>query len=480
MLSFWSGTHTGGTVNGQYANWSTSEPNDYQNGVPGEDCAQFYITSGKWNDYPCTGTTLNYYVVEYGTSGGLVSIPTDSLTVTVASDITPPTITNISSDKTDGYYKVGEVVDIDVTFSEVVTSTGDVTVTLETGTTDRTCTFTMTSGTTGTCNYTVQEGDTSPDLTVATISGTIKDAALNTMVVFEPVTNLAANKAIVIDTTAPAVPVVTTPSTNDDIIGIRSTASGTCETGATVSIASAHLTTNPTTATCTGGAFSVALTWLNSANNVSQTLTFSQTDLAGNVSGNVQVTADPARTSGGGGGSPTTHEGCRDPKALNYDAESISNPALCLRPTPTPSPATTEESISPENKTTPVAEVQTTHTDKALSLNSAETSILDSEAVRYVCDKNVFLTRPIKFGAKNNPEDVAMLEVFLNTYENANLPVDGVYSREDYKAVIKWQEKYREDVLKPWGLKKGTGYVYIKSLAKIKEIEDRACMEAHV
>lgn len=124
---------------------------------------------------------------------------------TYGGDTTPPTITNVTSDKTNGSYKAGEVIDIDVIFSEAVTSTGNVTVTLETGDTDRTCTFTVSGATTGTCNYTVQAGDTSGDLTVKTIAGTIKDAAENEMVDFAPATNLAANKAIIIDTTAPTI-----------------------------------------------------------------------------------------------------------------------------------------------------------------------------------------------------------------------------------------------------------------------------------
>jgi len=80
-----------------------------------------------------------------------------------------------------------------------------VTVTLETGATDRTCTFTITSATTGTCNYTVQAGDTSPDLTVVSIVGVIRDGATNTMVDFVPAVNLAANKAIIVDTTPPII-----------------------------------------------------------------------------------------------------------------------------------------------------------------------------------------------------------------------------------------------------------------------------------
>ncbi len=106
-------------------------------------------------------------------------------------DNVPPTILSVNSDKPNGSYTVGEVIDIDVTFSEAVTSTGNVTVTLETGVTDRTCTFTVTSATTGTCNYTVQLGDATSNLNVSSISGTIQDADLNTLVNFVPATNLS-------------------------------------------------------------------------------------------------------------------------------------------------------------------------------------------------------------------------------------------------------------------------------------------------
>lgn len=150
------------------------------------------------------GIGLGYVNVSTDDAGTGIGI--DNVVVqTATSDSTAPTITNVSSDKINGSYTVGEVIDIDVTFSEIVTSTENVTVTLETGDTDRTCTFTVTSGTTGTCNYTVQAGDTSSDLTVSSISGTIADAASNAMSSFAPATNLATNKALVIDTTNPTV-----------------------------------------------------------------------------------------------------------------------------------------------------------------------------------------------------------------------------------------------------------------------------------
>jgi hypothetical protein len=149
-------------------------------------------------------------------ANGVVSVPTTdqrgvarSGTTDVGayefSDATPPTITSVSSDKSNGTYGAGTIVDIDITFSEAVTSTGSVTVTLETGTVDQTCTFTVSSSSTGTCNYTVQAGDASADLNVNSISGTIADSASNAMSNFVPTTNLSSNKALVIDTTAPTI-----------------------------------------------------------------------------------------------------------------------------------------------------------------------------------------------------------------------------------------------------------------------------------
>ncbi|MBI4407896.1 MAG: M4 family metallopeptidase [Candidatus Kerfeldbacteria bacterium] len=115
-----------------------------------------------------------------------------------------PTITSVTSDTANGYYKLGSVIDIDVTFSEAVS--GDVTVTLETGQTDRSCSFTAAAETTGTCDYTVRAADTSSDLTVNSITGTITDSSGDAVTATTPTTNLAANHAIVIDTTKPLVP----------------------------------------------------------------------------------------------------------------------------------------------------------------------------------------------------------------------------------------------------------------------------------
>lgn len=89
--TFWTGLSNG--VASGYENWSLNEPNDQD----GEDCSEFYADGSGWNDLPCDWGGIDSYVVEYGTTllgGGPVS-DSDSLTVTVSADSTPPVQSDI-------------------------------------------------------------------------------------------------------------------------------------------------------------------------------------------------------------------------------------------------------------------------------------------------------------------------------------------------------------------------------------------------
>lgn len=72
----------------------------------------------------------------------------------------------------------------------------------------------------------------------------------------------------------------------------------------------------------------------------------------------------------------------------------------------------------------------------------------------------------IKFGAKNDKDDVMRLQTFLNEYLGLKLKVDGLYTASTYNAVKKFQAGAKDQILTPWipfGLKddsRGTGYVY--------------------
>ena len=134
---------------------------------------------------------------------------------TASTSATPTrTVTGVTSSTANGSYRAGNIVSIQVSFSGAVTVVGTPQLTIETGSMDRTVSYSSGSGTNAlTFSYTVQAGDTSSDLdyvgssALALNSGTIKDAAGNDVVLTlaspAAASSLAANKAIVIDTTAP-------------------------------------------------------------------------------------------------------------------------------------------------------------------------------------------------------------------------------------------------------------------------------------
>jgi hypothetical protein len=93
------------------------------------------------------------------------------------------------------------------------------------------------------------------------------------------------------------------------------------------------------------------------------------------------------------------------------------------------------------------------------------------------CSAKIYPTKSIKFGAHNDPVQVTLLEKYLNMYEKADLPVDGIYSTKDKAAVILWQQKYSDEILTPWNLAKGTGYIYKTSLNKFKKIFLSQCQK---
>ncbi len=137
-------------------------------------------------------------------------------TSNVRVDSTAPTVSSVTASTSNGTYKIGDVISVQVSFSETVTVTGTPQLTLETGTTDRTINYASGSGTSSlTFNYTIQSGDTSSDLdyvatnSLALNSGTIRDAATNnaTLTLASPgaANSLGANKALVVDGVVPSV-----------------------------------------------------------------------------------------------------------------------------------------------------------------------------------------------------------------------------------------------------------------------------------
>ncbi|MBC7531596.1 MAG: SUMF1/EgtB/PvdO family nonheme iron enzyme, partial [Oligoflexus sp.] len=142
-------------------------------------------------------------------------------------DNSVPTVTNVSSTATDGYFKQGAVIPITVRFSEnVFVANGvDLRLKLETGIPDTDALYSSGSGTnTLTFNYTIAATDTSADLDLFSTTalslgatGAIQDAGTNNANLTVPspgVNSIAGQKALVIDTTLPTAPsAVTLPNT---------------------------------------------------------------------------------------------------------------------------------------------------------------------------------------------------------------------------------------------------------------------------
>lgn len=151
------------------------------------------------------------------TDGTLTSAPSHSYTLVLsAADLTPPTVTHITADATNGTYGSGAVIDIQVTFSTAVVVVGTPQLTLETGASDAVVNYFSGSGSnTLVFRYTVAAGQNSADLDYASSTalalndGTIKDAANNNATLTLPTPgatgSLGATKDLIIDTTSPAV-----------------------------------------------------------------------------------------------------------------------------------------------------------------------------------------------------------------------------------------------------------------------------------
>jgi len=148
-------------------------------------------------------TVTNLNSVIHSTSSPTWTIPT-------------PSVSGVDSSTPNGSYKAGSVIGIQVNFTTAVNVTGTPQLILRIGATDRNVNYASGSGTTAlTFSYTVQAGDTSADLDYASTSaltlngGTIRNSSAVNAILTLPspaaIGSLAANKAIVIDTTVPTV-----------------------------------------------------------------------------------------------------------------------------------------------------------------------------------------------------------------------------------------------------------------------------------
>ncbi len=86
-IAFWQGTSGGSAVGGRYGAWAGGEPNQ----AGEEDCAETYVSSGTWNDFPCTASLG--YVVEFGATGNMPTVVATNISI-VTADV--PALTSLS------------------------------------------------------------------------------------------------------------------------------------------------------------------------------------------------------------------------------------------------------------------------------------------------------------------------------------------------------------------------------------------------
>lgn len=234
------------------------------------------------------GTTYTYQVVSIDTAGNTsTSACSSALTIDTAS----PTITNVTSNKANGSYTVGEIVDVRITFSENVFVTGTPLLALNT-TPPRSASYVSGSSTNVLVfNYTVQATDTASDLnylattSLTVASASIRDAASNSAVLTLPAIgaagSLGTNKNITIDTTAPTITAFTVTNatpTNSTTFNISSSLGG----GPTSYCIREN---SPTVASCSWVAgSSLPTSFTVTSTNEAKTLYAWVKDTAGNIS----------------------------------------------------------------------------------------------------------------------------------------------------------------------------------------------------
>jgi len=221
-------------------------------------------------------------------------------TASVLVDAAVPVVAGVTSSNADGSYKAGDVIVLQLSFNETVTVTGSPQLTLETGVTDRTVNYGSGSGSsTLVFNYIVQAGDGSGDLDYTAVNalmlngGSIKDSAGNaaSLILSLPGTtgSLSANKALIIDTSAPTVPAApdliaasdTGNSDTDNITDITTpTFSGTAEASSIITVLIDNISNGTTTADGSGNWTYIATVLTAGSHTVAATAT----DAAGNVS----------------------------------------------------------------------------------------------------------------------------------------------------------------------------------------------------
>jgi hypothetical protein len=85
--------------------------------------------------------------------------------------------------------------------------------------------------------------------------------------------------------------------------------------------------------------------------------------------------------------------------------------------------------------------------------------------------KRGYLTKYIGVNRNNDPDEVRKLQLFLRDLQGeSSFVITGVYDEATQEAVIRFQERYADRVLRPWGLPIPTAFVYYTTRRTINEM----------
>ncbi len=186
-----------------------------------------------------------------------------------------------------------------------------------------------------------------------------------------------------------------------------------------------------------GASVSSAPAWNGlAAKTVSITNTDNDVASGGGGGGGTTVVTPPRRGGGGGGNSgPCVGFGC--PTGGNNGGSTTTIPNLII-----------------------TFDTTTTTTGGGSTISRPE----------LVCPSVNFISVFMRKGIDNNPNEVRKLQYFLNSYEGANLTVNGQFDDATEAAVSVLQAGHSREILAPWGVTAPTGIVYITTARYINTV----------
>ncbi len=495
-VQFWSGLSNGSAVGGNYENWANGEPND----SGGEDCAQFLSGgTGEWNDLPCSSFFLPGYVAEFGAEGDMPEVEAKNINITTSS---LPIVSTLSP--LDNSTHINPNSNFVVTFSKSVFPelTGNITIHKSsddsvvetipandariTGSGSAVITINPNTNLEDTTSYYINIGNdafrdslnnyfsgisntttwnfTTGDFTAPVISETIPISSPISDSTPEYV--FTVNEVGIISYGGSCISNFTNASVGVNTINFNSLSDGTYSNCTIIVTDSASNISN----TLNVSAFTVdtLAPVLIVINQVPSTVTSSSTsfDFSTTESGNYTISS------------------CGDSSVVNISGTSVNISNLTSGKNYTCTIYSTDSAGNISNSLTvgpftasfggivPLVFLQTLNKNlqKTQAQNLSNINTPTQNQSSNIENLKLFLVN-MRQGNSNN--EIKRLQIFLRDIDPTIYPesrITGYFGPLTYKAVVRFQEKYTQEILVPIGTIKGTGYVGENTRNKINQL----------